>query len=360
MVPLLLPLILHTAGSASASTGSDSCSDESDMCARDLDDLSAWRPPSATAQRWLQRFGAAGCDGFANMGAKDAAEHLPPNEPTIVRKALRKKQRAKYDLSALLKTHGTVNVAYAHPAYSVLSQGNPEKTQGLAAFVGDMRYSQPVNASVVFDHAAHIGITEKFHGLPLELRDEMPVTIFSLGADGAGFGMHSHGATYLQLAHGHKLWLVARPGTVLPSDMVDPVWAHGFELLQRYERLAQTQPDDDVGNATAAIIVCLQPPGTAVYLPDGWLHATVNLGDAVALAKQSFGYVSDRMSENSPANNLTVCKAEVEGMLAHPSRHTIEDLTLGINRLMRFDELEMALEVSHLKHCEPCTHTRLF
>lgn len=324
--------------------------DESGACVSDGDD-SAWRPPSATARHWLEHFKATGCDSFASLGAKDAAKGMSPSEPALVRKALRKSQRAKYDLPALLETHGATRIAHAHPAYHVLAQGNPEKTQQLAAFIRDMRYSQPANASVAFDHAAQIGAREKVRGLPFELEDDMPIKIFSLGADGAGLGMHSHGATYLRLAHGYKLWLVSRPGTLLPPEITEPVWGHGFELVERYERLRQLHSKDADDNATAtleALTVCLQPPGTAVYLPDGWLHATINLGDTVGLALQS-SYAENAGRTTAEGGQQKQQKAHIalaERMMAHPTEHTIEDLTLATGRMMANDEIELAVAVS--------------
>ena len=33
---------------------------------------------------------------------------------------------------------------------------------------------------------------------------------------------------------------------------------------------------------------CVQEPGDVVYLPDGWLHATVSLGPTIAFTRNSF------------------------------------------------------------------------
>ena len=337
-----LLVLLHLLLPASAPTTLDSCPDEP---------ATEWRPPSAAAQRWLERFGPTGCEGFTTLSAKDAAKHLLESEPALVKKALRKAQRSTYDAPALLKSHGNTHVAHAHPAYHVLAQGNPEKTQELAKFVRDMHFAQPLNASFAFDHAAQIGAREKVHGLPFELREEMPMRVFSLGADGTGLGMHSHGATYLRLAHGHKLWLVAKPGTLLPPSMVEPVWAHGFELLERYERLAQLE-DGGAAASLAALTVCLQAPGTGVYLPDGWLHATINLGDTVGLALQSEGFVT----EESPAAGKQERRAMAERMLAEPASHTIEELILATDHWMKDGDdgdMELAREVSKTPYPSP-------
>ena len=328
-------------------------------------DVSAWRPPSATGRHWLERFKATGCDSFASLNAKDAAKGMSPSEPALVRKALRKSQRAKYDMAALLETHGATRVAHAHPAYYVLAQGNPEKTQHLAAFVRDMRYSEPANASVAFDHAAQIGAREKVLGLPFELEDDMPIKIFSLGADGAGFGMHSHGPTYSRLAHGYKLWLVSRPGTLLPPEITEPVWGHGFELVERYERLRQLHSKDAGENATTmieALTVCLQPPGTAVYLPDGWLHATINLGDTVGLALQSrYAANAGRMTfEGGQQKKHKALIAQAERMMAHPTDHTIDDLTVATGRMMANDEVELAVAVSNPQQSHGTRNFRCF
>ena len=50
-------------------------------------------------------------------------------------------------------------------------------------------------------------------------------------------------------------------------------------------------PHPDVQSAIAAISVqeCIQRAGEAIYIPAGWHHAVVNIGETVALAVQKSG-----------------------------------------------------------------------
>ncbi|CAE7194090.1 unnamed protein product [Symbiodinium natans] len=85
-----------------------------------------------------------------------------------------------------------------------------------------------------------------------------------------------------------------------PVALLDPVHAHGLQLKRIVDSLgarscnpASTSEDARACASTAerssglrGLVQCLQEPGTALYLPTMWLHATLNVGDAVAFALQ--------------------------------------------------------------------------
>ena len=118
----------------------------------------------------------------------------------------------------------------AHPSYHVLSEGNAESTQALADFVTEMAHHSSTNFSFAFDHQAGIGQSLRFKGTPTTLQGENTKRVFSLGGDGAGLGLHAHGATFLALLTGQKLWFIAPPAAVLAPELLDPVHAHGIRL----------------------------------------------------------------------------------------------------------------------------------
>lgn len=106
---------------------------------------------------------------------------------------------------------------------------------------------------------------------------------------------------------------------------MEPVSAHGFHLLD----LAQ--------NSTANFSWCLQPPGSAVFLPEGWLHATVNVGDAVGLALQARWSPQQESQDSLEAAAARI----VQGFIM-----SLEERVRVINRLMQVDSFELALEVA--------------
>lgn len=143
----------------------------------------------------------------------------------------------------------------------------------------------PTNASVIFD--SHSSLAAAANGMlddaarPAVLREAVqPRAIFSLGGDSAGLGFHTHGPTLLALLHGFKFWMMAPHRAKLPRAWLDPVRAHGRRLVEIVSNAS------DAERARAGLLKCLQPPGTALFLPSHWWHATVNVGDAAALALQ--------------------------------------------------------------------------
>jgi len=230
----------------------------------------AWAAPSARGAALLQSHGA--CD-FRST-AHEA--------PKLLRDVLSDANRKRFGAAALLRSaNARQHLQVAHPAYHVLSEGNPEERRPLRELVAAMRHTAVGNASMAFDSTS--GVVDAKLAAELERISPVPmgrggVLIFSLGADGTGLGFHTHGATLLGLMHGHKLWLAVRNGTRLPQSWLDPVQAHGYALLAAIEATpAQHAPP---------VQYCLQPPGSAVYLPERWWHATINLGDAVGAALQ--------------------------------------------------------------------------
>ena len=234
-----------------------------------------WQPPGAPGQTLLRE---ATCAFGADVGG---------TEPALLRGVFTEAQLESYSKDTLLRRTGGSEVRFAHPAHHVLAQGNAEHSTPLRDFVRGMDHLTPSNASVVFD--ATFGVAERMRGVPGELAAALPVRVLSLGGDGAGLGFHRHGRTLLGLLHGHKLWLVARPGVRLPPALLEPVHGHGYQLVARL-RAAESH----------GVAWCVQPPNSAVWLPAQWTHATVNLGGAVALGLQSDETDADG-NEEAPA-----------------------------------------------------------
>ena len=151
--------------------------------------------------------------------------------PAVLRDAATPKQLKSFqNLSWVVRKYGKTQLQVAHPSYHVLSEGNAESTQALADFVAEMAHHSSTNFSFAFDHQAGIGQSLRFKGTPTSLQGQNTKRVFSLGGDGAGLGLHAHGATFLALLTGQKLWFIAPPAAVLAPELLDPVHAHGIRL----------------------------------------------------------------------------------------------------------------------------------
>jgi hypothetical protein len=96
---------------------------------------------------------------------------------------------------------------------------------------------------------------------------------FTVGGPASGIAFHAHTATYNELFVGAKRWSLFAPGTAPPEGYT---MGHShFRWLREVLPLlpAQSRP-----------LECVQHVGDVLYLPDGWLHATLNLRQSVSVA----------------------------------------------------------------------------
>ena len=72
-----------------------------------------------------------------------------------------------------------------------------------------------------------------------------------------------------------------------PEGEAHGTWGHTDTLLQLDDWL-QAKLQRQVGGAprgSHAPIVCVQAEGDLIYLPSAWSHATINVGETLALAR---------------------------------------------------------------------------
>lgn len=101
--------------------------------------------------------------------------------------------------------------------------------------------------------------------------------ILSVGPSRGGLPIHAHGETWLGVAHGAKRWLVAAPGSGFDPEFVrllHPL-ASSRVIFNAFDDAPQ-----------AGMLSCLQRAGDVVYLPAGWKHATLNVGETLAIGEQ--------------------------------------------------------------------------
>ncbi len=149
-----------------------------------------------------------------------------------------------------------------------------------------------------------------------------------------GLPFHSHGKTWLAVVHGSKRWFVYPPGCS-PDMMHDsstssaassttgyiynPLQSVQHWLRRVYAPMLQNLPhfppsftSTSSAAATTTTIAqcsartvsgkvvrykpleCLQRAGQVVYLPDGWSHLTINVGETIAFGGQSSFSAVDR------------------------------------------------------------------
>lgn len=95
----------------------------------------------------------------------------------------------------------------------------------------------------------------------------------AIGPEGTGTSFHMHGVTFAQLFFGLKRWSLYGPGAS-PRSGYNPDASHTDWLREVYPTLSVSERP----------LECVQTPGDVLFIPDGWEHATLNLGQTVAAA----------------------------------------------------------------------------
>ena len=103
---------------------------------------------------------------------------------------------------------------------------------------------------------------------------------FAMGATGSGIAFHAHKDGWCEVIYGTKLWWFYPPQTVAPLHNV--FRAHIDWLAEAAVALPpEEQP-----------MSCVQEAGEIMYVPEAWNHATINIGNTIALAQQRQGAAS--------------------------------------------------------------------
>ena len=97
-----------------------------------------------------------------------------------------------------------------------------------------------------------------------------------LGESGSGFPFHQHGEAVLQLMTGRKRWWLL-PGSRTPPS------GYRFDMSQ-LKWVQQVLPKLPADTAPQA---CTQVPGEILYVPDSFWHATLNIGETLAVGAQA-------------------------------------------------------------------------
>lgn len=129
-----------------------------------------------------------------------------------------------------------------------------------------------------------------------ELGPLRALTRLGVGGTGSGTPFHDHELALNVAFAGRKHWLIAAPETEL-------IHASPHELLHRILPSSQFQTAWRRLESSERAWSCTQLPGEVVYLPDRFLHATVNLDEGLAVAVQC--------ENTDPRTNLTALNALV-------------------------------------------------
>jgi hypothetical protein len=101
-----------------------------------------------------------------------------------------------------------------------------------------------------------------------------------------GLGFHCHSDVFAETLHGTRRWFLAS-GNSTPPGGFNPRRTSASWIHETYITLG-----DDVA-AREGLYECILRPSELLYVPSGWFHSTVGLGQAVGLSRFTIGSVEE-------------------------------------------------------------------
>lgn len=163
----------------------------------------------------------------------------------------------------------------------------------------------PASVSLVRELAADLG-GGALGSVPALEHLAYPTHVVSIGGPSRGLPPHKHQAAWLGVVVGRKKWSFLPPDAL--SGDASLYHATALQSPSRWSEAHRARLRRDAG-----LLECVQAAGEVVLLPSLWWHGTENLGDVVAVGRQS-----DDLSEGLPrptAAQRTGC-ATYHGFLA--------------------------------------------
>eukprot|EP00040_Diaphanoeca_grandis_P027989 m.160575 g.160575 ORF g.160575 m.160575 type:complete len:563 (-) comp31186_c0_seq2:105-1793(-) len=288
-------------------------------------------------------------------------ENALENEPYFVRNVSYLWGNVANNLTrdALLESFGQMEITVKDASSAVLAQFghsplrdilspqksppiNGENTK-LSEFVHAMR--QDSTTSMWFDVSGSqesLNLTSKFHRQPHFLHihnkkgSEKPNVwrpVVSIGGAGSGLPFHVHGAAWLTTVYGSKLWFLIPPQNWPPVGEASKNFVLSPMQSSTARRLLKQPP--------SGLKVCLVSSGNAIVVPDGWAHATLNLGETIALGEQRAPDFS--RSSSDPILMRSALEAAVYGEQTYRNGRDDDKAIAFLKRASELEPLNMKM-----------------
>eukprot|EP00505_MAST-04D_sp_SCG-Rhode-Island_P002523 Stramenopile-MAST_4_protein_2523 len=218
------------------------------------------------------------------------AKCVGPRVPCIIRNGFTDASRWRRE--AFLERYGGLNVTVGSRGEFPLNGGFPSDTRG-AIPIETLLLSQPPSTRSVFMFLSDLiavnspadslafqnnvpSLHPSVHSVVFADEDSNVAEVLSLGKTGGGIDYHEHGASFFALVYGWKTWYVYPPGKIPDAVLQQLNPARGNWKNVSWHDAADTERP----------LRCQQQPGTVLYLPSLYHHATENHGEAIGLAWQ--------------------------------------------------------------------------
>eukprot|EP01043_Picozoa_sp_COSAG02_P063515 COSAG02_NODE_9028_length_2356_cov_2.214001_2_plen_478_part_01 len=194
--------------------------------------------------------------------------------------------------------------------------------------------------------------------------------IFSLGQSGAGLPRPSHGAAWLASIVGSKFWILHPP----VGEGGSPDWpALPLSTAQWLQQLASPTYNEIDSRARAQTREqpqwCLQQPGEVMLLPAFWHHATLNIGETMAVGGQQNVFrwsepleaLEELMQKSDTGSNARLLELTADSMLQLSTEAEREGAAAATGRDTRGPAaaLSLLIEASSLEPLNTRLHLKV-
>lgn len=253
---------------------------------------------------------------FRVINASSAKFYKFGKDPVLIKGlALDWPARSEWEKDKLVRRYGDRKIYSGSEASIVYSGGLAGTPLDLSTIISSLSKKNKTGARFSFDVGVLKSIPELANDViipsvfpwdnPSNEQSNVMWHMLSLGPGNSGLPFHVHGKTWISVIHGAKRWFVYPPGFSPPSttdphfqnltsrsfttvlfgvstwfDEVYPILRQFPSLsLDTFHQLSPTQGFRPME--------CVQEAGDIMYLPDGWSHMTLNLGETIGFGGQS-------------------------------------------------------------------------
>lgn len=267
----------------------------------------------------------------------------------------------------LVTQHGDRLVSVGQSAEIPVASGTGTRSIPLREFVAAMEQSEDQPSTeppYVFDkgdflNAQQTNFVEGSATLGDQLAGVIPAWLtegpsfggyfLTMGGAESGVQFHKHNDGWNLLISGRKSWFLYPP-TAMPSPSFPPQYLPIRDWVDTF--LSGLRGLSNKSNAFP--IQCIQQENEVLYVPEGWYHATVNLGNTVAVASQRTGSLHEvhelwsTAKEFEGAGDYANALAQWDAILSIDPNHAEALYARGITlfHLDRLDDAIVAMQQS--------------
>ena len=250
---------------------------------------------NADAERELAGGDACDIPRLASLSEAEFNATYRLHRPFVLVDVAQPRHRVNFSKNALRRVYGDVRVRTGIAREIIRRGGSGYRGMSLRHFIEAMEAAGTVgergdtlylfDKGQFFEQAPHLAAQLEPMLADTPFGTATRLLYLAMGGAFSGTQFHHHADAWNLQLFGRKRWLLYAPEDTPPrlyppQELGIRRWIHDF-LPSLLSPSAKRQPGEKPP------LSCVVEAGDLIYIPDGWYHATVNLGEGVGVAAQS-------------------------------------------------------------------------